>query len=89
LPGTDLFAEVEDRLITRNYDLFDFLHTQLPTALPLKDFFKECDGLYRNAIPAGRQISLLRKYRPGDIPGLLGKARRFHKRLRNAHRDYQ
>lgn len=88
LPGTDLYTEVENRLITRDCDLFDFLHTQLPTTLPLKEFFKECDGLYTYAIPPGKQISLLRKYQPGDVLGLLGKTRRFHKRLRNAHLDY-
>jgi radical SAM superfamily enzyme YgiQ (UPF0313 family) len=88
LPGTDLYEEVENRLITHDYDLFDFLHTQLPTTLPLKEFFQECDGLYTNAIPLGKQISLLRKYRLTDIPGLLVKWRRFHERLRHAHLDY-
>jgi radical SAM superfamily enzyme YgiQ (UPF0313 family) len=88
LPGTDLYAEVEERLVTKNYDLFDFLHTQLPTALPMKEFFRECDDLYTNAIPPVKQISLLKKYRMRDIPGLLVKAQRFHKRLRNAHLDY-
>lgn len=88
LPGTDLYAEVENRLITHDYDLFDFLHTQLPTTLPLKEFCKEFDGLYTNAIPLGKQFSLMRKYRLNDIPGLLVKGRRFHERLRNAHRDY-
>jgi len=88
LPGTDLYAEVEDRLISRDYDLFDFLHTQLPTTLPLKEFFKECEGLYTHAIPPGKQFSLLRKYRLGDIPGLMVKGRRVFKQLRNAHLDY-
>ena len=88
LPGTDLYTEVETRLITHNYDLFDFLHTQLSTTLTMKEFFKECDGLYTNAIPPARQISLLKKYSLADIPGLLVKARRFHKRLRNAYLDY-
>ena len=88
LPGTDLYTDVETRLITHNYDLFDFLHTQLSTTLPMKEFFKECDGLYTNAIPPARQISLLKKYSLADIPALLFKARRFHKRLRNAHLDY-
>ena len=88
LPGTDLYSEVADRLITHDYDLFDFLHTQLPTTLPLKEFFKECEGLYTHAVPPGRQFSLLRKYRLGDIPGLVVKGRRFYKRLRDAYLDY-
>ena len=88
LPGTDLYAEVEDRLLTHDYDLFDFLHTQLPTTLPWKEFFQECEGMYRHAVPPGRQLSLLRKYRLGDVPGLVVKGRRFYKRLRNAYSDY-
>lgn len=88
LPGTDLYSEVEDRLLTRDYDLFDFLHTQLPTALPLREFFEECEGLYKHAIPPARQISLLRKYRFTDIPGLMVKGQRVYKRLRNAYLDY-
>jgi radical SAM superfamily enzyme YgiQ (UPF0313 family) len=41
LPGTDLFDEVRDRLLTRNFDLYDFIHTLLPTSLPLEDFFAD------------------------------------------------
>ena len=48
----------------------------------------ECEGLYRHAVPPGRQLSLLRKYRLGDIPGLVVKGRRVYKRLRNAYLDY-
>jgi len=35
--GTDLYEEVKGNLITTDYDLFDFIHTQLPTKLPLKN----------------------------------------------------
>jgi len=33
LPGTDLYEDVKGNLITTDYDLFDFIHTQLPTKL--------------------------------------------------------
>ncbi len=88
LPGTDLYEEVEDRLITRNYDLFDFIHTQLATALPMKEFFAECESLYRSAIPLGKQLSLLRRYPLRDIPGLIATQRRVLKQLRRAYMDY-
>jgi radical SAM superfamily enzyme YgiQ (UPF0313 family) len=39
LPGTDFYEQVSSRLITHNYDYFDFFHTLLPTALPLPAFY--------------------------------------------------
>ncbi len=47
LPGTDLYAELEDRLVTRDYRLFDALHAVLPTRLPREEFYKEFAALYR------------------------------------------
>ncbi len=87
LPGTDLYHEVRDRLITRNYDCFDFIHTLLPTTLPLKDFYAEYHDLYKNGIALSKQLSLLKKYPLREIPGLLAKGRRFYKRLKTAYLD--
>ncbi len=89
LPGTDLYHEVGDRLITRNYDCFDFIHTLLPTTLPLKDFYAEYHYLYKNGIALSKQLSLLKKYPLREIPGLLAKGRRFYKRLKTAYLDYE
>jgi radical SAM superfamily enzyme YgiQ (UPF0313 family) len=88
LPGTDLYDEVKDRLITHNFDYFDFIHTLLPTNLPLEEFFAELTRLYRKAIPPWKQLTLLRRYALRDIPPLLAKSRRAFARLRTAHRDY-
>ncbi|HEX7371333.1 MAG TPA: radical SAM protein, partial [Thermodesulfobacteriota bacterium] len=33
LPGTDLFDRVKERLVTTNYELFDYVHAVLPTRL--------------------------------------------------------
>jgi len=40
LPGTDLFKEKESQLLTRNYEMFDLVHSVLPTKLPRKEFYK-------------------------------------------------
>lgn len=88
LPGTDLYAEVKDRLITRNYDLFDFIHTLLPTALPLDEFYNEFTGLYEHAIPMHKQFAMLAKYPLKDIPPLLRKKRPILNRMRTLYRDY-
>ncbi len=88
LPGTDLYDEVKDRLLTHNFDYFDFLHTLLPTRLPLEDFFAELTRLYRSGIPLWRQLALLGRYRLLDIPPLLAKSRRVFTRMRTAYKDY-
>ena len=88
LPGTDLFDEFEDRLLIRDTDFFDFIHTVLPTRLPLEEFFDELMGLYRRAVPPSRQLSLLRKFPMSEWPGLCGRSYRTFKRMRTTAEDY-
>jgi radical SAM superfamily enzyme YgiQ (UPF0313 family) len=47
LPGTDLFARVKEKLVTSNYELFDYVHAVLPTKLKLADFYREFTELYK------------------------------------------
>lgn len=89
LPGTDLYEEVRSQMITHNYEYFDFNHTLLPTALPLKDFYEEYYRLYREGIAFSKQISVLGKYAWKEIPGTLAKAYRIYNRLRKAYLDYE
>lgn len=49
LPGTDLFREIEAKILTKNYELYDFLHSVLPTKLDPNDFYKEFASLYKAA----------------------------------------
>ncbi len=52
LPGSDLFAEVEDQLTTSNYEFFDLAHAVLPTRLPPEEFYREFANLWKQAYPA-------------------------------------
>ena len=47
LPGTELFARVKEKLVTTNYELFDYVHAVLPTKLQLADFYREFTELYK------------------------------------------
>jgi radical SAM superfamily enzyme YgiQ (UPF0313 family) len=49
LPGTELFREVASKITTTNYELFDFLHSVLPTKLSPPEFYQEFASLYRAA----------------------------------------
>jgi radical SAM superfamily enzyme YgiQ (UPF0313 family) len=89
LPGTDLWDEVEDQLLTRDPEFFDFIHTVLPTALPLEDFYEQYFRLYTKSIPLRNVFSFMSKYRLRDVPANLAKIRRWSKRLRTLHTDYR
>jgi radical SAM superfamily enzyme YgiQ (UPF0313 family) len=88
LPGTDLYDDVKDRLITSNYDYFDFFHTLLPTTLPMKDFYKELTTLYKRSRSVKNQISLMRRYPFRELPSLFRAYGDFLKRLNGLERDY-
>jgi len=89
LPGADFYEEVKDNLITTDYDLFDFIHTQLPTKLPLKEFFNNLNSLYFDIIPLEKSISFMRKYPLKEIPGLIYLRMKVARRMKNAYRDYE
>ena len=46
LPGTDLWDEVKDDVNARAWEMFDIVHTVLPTKLPLEEFYEEYAKLW-------------------------------------------
>ena len=88
LPGTDFYAEVRDQMITHNYDYFDFIHTLLPTELPLKDFYAEYFQLYQRAIPLSKRLKMFRRMQFREVPPMLLRSYHTFNQLRNAYRDY-
>lgn len=47
LPGTDLWREQYDDLLTHDYSCYDILHAVVPTRLPREEFYKQFANLYR------------------------------------------
>lgn len=41
LPGTELFRQKEKELLTKDYRLFDLVHSVLPTVLPRQEFYRQ------------------------------------------------
>ena len=50
LPGTDLWDEAKQRVTTEKWEMFDIVHTVLPTKLPLDEFYEEYSRLWRHAL---------------------------------------
>jgi radical SAM superfamily enzyme YgiQ (UPF0313 family) len=46
LPGTDLYEQKEGELLTRNYEMYDLVHSVLPTRLPRESFYRHYADLY-------------------------------------------
>ncbi|MFA6312978.1 MAG: radical SAM protein [Sterolibacterium sp.] len=88
LPGTQLYAERELELLSQKPELFDMVHTLLPTKLPLKEFYAEYAKLWTKAVPFYRVIPTLARF---GIHGMLQRIRLFGiflKKVRTAHLDY-
>jgi radical SAM superfamily enzyme YgiQ (UPF0313 family) len=88
LPGTQLYAEREQQLLSRKPELFDLVHALLPTKLPLKDFYAEYAKLWSNAVPLYRVLPALARF---GIHGMLQRIRLFGtflNRIRTAYMDY-
>ncbi|HEX9985191.1 MAG TPA: radical SAM protein [Thermoanaerobaculia bacterium] len=50
LPGTDLWDTAKQNVTTHDWEMYDIVHTVLPTKLPLRDFYEEYSGLWRHAL---------------------------------------
>lgn len=66
LPGTQLYESKKAELISDKPETFDFLHTVLPTKLPLKQFYTEFARLLNKATPLLTSLKYIRKYEKGS-----------------------
>ena len=55
LPGTDLYHEKKKEMITSDYEHFDFVHSVLPTRLPIEEFYGNFVELYKKCYSSGRE----------------------------------
>ncbi|NLC76396.1 MAG: radical SAM protein [Clostridia bacterium] len=62
LPGTDLYRETEQRLLTKEPEFYDFMHTVLPTTLPLEDFYREYARALMKSAPWPRYFRFIMKF---------------------------
>jgi radical SAM superfamily enzyme YgiQ (UPF0313 family) len=56
LPGTELHENRGKDLLSRKPELYDLVHTVLPTTLPLPEFYREFADLYTRAVPLYRLV---------------------------------
>ena len=88
LPGTELYEQNRERMLSDKPELFDMLHTLLPTRLPAERFYAEMTGLYTSAVPFHRSLPALLRF---GLHGMWLRIRLFGKfldKMKRAHLDY-
>lgn len=88
LPGTELYAASKERLLSERPELFDMLHSLLPTRLPAKQFYAEMARLYTNAVPFYRSLPVLMRF---GLHGMWLRIRLFGtflEKMKHAYLDY-
>jgi radical SAM superfamily enzyme YgiQ (UPF0313 family) len=50
LPGTDLWDGVKNQVTSHDWEMYDIVHTVLPTKMPLEEFYQEYSALWRHAL---------------------------------------
>ena len=50
LPGTDLWDAAKKNVTTHEWEMYDIVHTVLPTKLPLDEFYAEYSALWQHAL---------------------------------------
>ena len=88
LPGTPLYEEEKNNLITRNYNLFDLFHTVLPTRLPLKQFFKDYACYFGQTISPEKKMAALKQIPPQERWKFMEIMSKFVQSLENGYIHY-
>lgn len=88
LPGTALYTEREKDLVTKNHAMFDFIHTVLPTKLPLEEFYAEFARLFEKALSLRHTLGILRKYGFRRAVKMMIKTPYFLGKMKKAYLDH-
>ena len=89
LPGTQLYESKKAELITDKPEAYDFLHTVLPTKLPLKQFYSEFSRLVIKATPLLTYLKFIGKYEKGTRVRTLLNSAKIIKVIRNGYRLHE
>lgn len=82
IPGTQLYQERASELTTSNYEVYDFLHTVLPTRLPEREFYQHMARLYASTSLGLKELK--QRIRDGKIPtSALGRVREILRDVTN------
>ena len=88
VPGTELYDTRKNELLSLKPELYDMVHTLLPTTLPLQEFYEEFANLYAKAVPLYRYVPTVFRF---GLHGILLRITLFNrvlKKFKLMHLDY-
>lgn len=88
LPGTAMYEERHAELFPYRPEMFDFIHTVLPTRLPLTEFYAEFTRLWQRAIPLHRALKTFSFYGLKRLPGVFRLLSEATSTMRKSHLDH-
>ena len=88
LPGTVMHEERHAELFPYRPEMYDFIHTVLPTRLPLIDFYDEFARLWQRAIPLHRALKTFSYYGVKRLPGVFRLLREATSTMRKSYLDH-
>jgi hypothetical protein len=69
--------------------IIDFYHTVIPTRLPLAEFYREFEGLYRRAYSLKQFLKAVRQGKALLSPSMILNNARARKRMASLYRHHQ
>lgn len=88
LPGTAMYEERYAELFPYHPELYDFIHTVLPTHLPLAEFYKEFSQLWQRAVPLHRALKTFSYYGLKRLPGVFRLLIEATSTMRKSYMDH-
>lgn len=89
LPGTKLWEKTKDQFLLHNYNLFDMVHTILPTTLPLKEFYKEYSNLFfKVGLSPEEKKKFIKAMSLKELLQVFLKTKKLYKKVKNSYRLY-
>ncbi|MFH2060965.1 MAG: radical SAM protein [Pseudomonadota bacterium] len=94
-PGTALFEEVKDQLLTYDFSKYDQNHSVIPTKLPPKIFYEELSKMYEVAFPQKgifERVKHLMTLPKGKIYEMVQDRLKYNKRrkqTKNLYKDFE
>lgn len=88
LPGTVMYEERQGDLLPYRPEMFDFIHTVVPTRLPFKEFYSEFARLWQCAVPPHRALKTFSLYGLKRLPGIFRLLSKATSTMRNAYLDH-
>lgn len=87
LPGTQFYRDVEHKMIDKQTEHFDVMHTLLPTKIPLREFYKEFYKLYKKSGSFIERLKFIKYFSFADMISIIKSYGKVKKKLKKLYKQ--